>query len=233
MTIPLLHGPWRVSGLSGLLFVGLSWVAAGMNVDAPPYNGDRATLALWLGENGESFRRGHFVAALAFLLFYFPFFAGLCERLRQAEGTPAIWSRVAWAGAIMSPAAGTTSGAFMVALALVGGPVSPDVASLAAAAGYYAFVVSGAVSGVVTGGAAIVILRTRVFPGWMGWSAAVAGTISVAGCAAVVERDPGGVAARLGELGWLLYFLWIALASVALIRIEAQATSGTSAIVPR
>jgi hypothetical protein len=233
MTIPSLRGPWRVSGLSGLLFVGLSCVAAGMNVESPPYHGDRATLALWLGENGESFRRGHFVAALAFLLFYFPFFAGLCECLRQAEGTPAIWSRVAWAGAIMSPAAGTTSGAFIVALALVGGRASPDVAALAAAAGYYAFVVSGAVSGVVTGGAAIVILRTGVFPGWLGWSAATASAIAVAGCAAVVERDPGGVAALLGELGWLLYFLWIALASVALIRTDEQTKIGNSAIVHR
>ena len=32
------------------------------------------------------------------------------ERLRQAEGAPAVWVRVAWAGAIISPAAGTAAG---------------------------------------------------------------------------------------------------------------------------
>lgn len=222
-----------MSGLSGLLFVGLSSVAARMNAGSPPYHGDPAMLALWLDANSESFRRGHFVAALAFLLFYFPFFAGLCERLRQAEGTPAVWARVAWAGAILSPAAGTISGAFIVALALVGSRVSPDVASFAAAAGFYALVVSGAASGIVMGGAAVVILRTGVFPRWLGWSAASAGTIAVAGCAAVVESRRGGAATIVGELGWLLYFLWIALASVALIRTDEQTNIGNSAIVHR
>jgi hypothetical protein len=51
-------------------------------------------IAPWLDANRDWFRLGHIVAAFAFLLFYFPFFAGLCERLRQAEGAPAIWSRV-------------------------------------------------------------------------------------------------------------------------------------------
>jgi hypothetical protein len=207
-----------MSGMSGLLFVALSFVASGMNVEPPPYNRDPASFAPWLNANGDWFRLGHFVAALAFLLFYFPFFAGLCERLRQAEGTPAIWSRVVWAGAIMSPAAGATSGSFIMALALVGGRVSADVAGFAAAAAFYAFVVSGAVSGVVTIGAAIVILRTGVFSRWLGWIGATAGLAAVLGCAALVENDPAGVFATISELGWLAYFLWIVLVSMALIR---------------
>lgn len=217
-------GPWRMSGMSGILFVLLSFVASGMNVEPPPYNRDAASFAPWLNANGDWFRLGHFVAALAFLLFYFPFFAGLCERLRQAEGHPAIWSRVAWAGAIMSPAAGATSGSFIMALSLVGGRVSPDVMVFAAAANFYAFVVSGAVSGVVTIGAAIVILRTGVFPRWLGWIGATAGLAAILGCAALVENDPGGVFATIGELGWLAYFLWIVFVSVALIRARDLAT---------
>ena len=125
--------PWRISGIAGLLFVVLSFVASGMNVQPPAYDEDPAAFVAWFAENGQRFRVGHFIAGLAFLLFYFPFFAGLCERLRAAEGAPAIWSRVAWAGAIMSPAAGTIAGSLIVGAALLGGSVSHDVARFGAA----------------------------------------------------------------------------------------------------
>jgi hypothetical protein len=134
---------WRVSGIAGLLFVVLSSIAAGMKVQPPSYDQDAAVIATWFAENGPWFRTGHFAAGLAFLLFYFPFFAGFCERLREAEGSPAIWSRVAWAGAIISPAAGTASGAFIMGVALLEDGVSPEVASFAMAANLYACVVSG------------------------------------------------------------------------------------------
>ena len=150
--------PWRISGIAGLLFVATSFFASAINVQPPYYNQDSAAIATWFAENSQQYRFGHFAGGLAFLLFYVPFFAGLCERLRLAEGTPAIWSRVTWGGAILSPAAGTASGAFIVGGALLGNTVSPDVAAFAAASNFYAFVVSGALSGVAMTGAAVVIL---------------------------------------------------------------------------
>lgn len=125
--------PWRISGVAGLLFVVISFVASAINVQPPQYNQDSTVIAAWFAENNQEYRLGHFVAGLAFLLFYIPFFAGLCERLRAAEGTPAIWSRVTWGGAILSPAAGTTSGAFIVGAALLENTVSPSFARFAAA----------------------------------------------------------------------------------------------------
>jgi hypothetical protein len=196
----------------------MSFVASGMNVQPPAYDQDQATFVEWFAENGQLYRVGHFIAGLAFLLFYFPFFAGLCERLRQAEGSPAIWSRVAWAGAIMSPAAGTTSGSFVVGAALLGGRVSPDVAAFGAAASFYAFVVSGALSGVVMIGAGVVILRTLVFSQWLGWTGVVIGFAAIAGSTALVENDPNGLFATLNASAWLAYFLWISALSVELIR---------------
>jgi len=160
--------PWRISGIAGLLFVITSFVASAINIQPPQYNQDAAAIAAWFAENSRPYRVGHFVAGLAFLLFYIPFFAGLCERLRAAEGTPAIWSRVTWAGAILSPAAGTTSGAFIVGAALLENTVAPDVARFAIASNFYAFVVSGALTAIAMTGAALVILRTGVFPRWLG-----------------------------------------------------------------
>jgi hypothetical protein len=165
-----------------------------------------------------AYRVGHFIAGVAFLLFYVPFFAGLCERLRAAEGTPAIWSRVTWAGAILSPAAGTTSGAFIVGAALLQNTVSPDVARFAIASNLYAFVVSGALTGIAMTGAALVILRTGVFPRWLGWEGALIAAAAILGSAAIVENDPAGVFATVNSLAWLAYFLWIAALAVSLVR---------------
>jgi hypothetical protein len=210
--------PWRLSGIAGLLFVGLSLVASGMNVQLPVYDQEPDALVSWFAENGRQYRIGHFVAGLAFLLFYFPFFSGLCERLRHAEGTPAIWSRVTWAGAIISPAAGTIAGTLIVGAALLGSRVSPEIAPFALASNFYAYVVSGALSGIVMIGSAVVILRNGVFSRWLGWAAAVISVAAIVGSAAVVENDPAGLFAAISSFAWFAYFLWIAAVSIALIR---------------
>lgn len=209
--------PWRISGIAGLLFVITSFVASAINIEPPPYNQDAAAIAAWFAENSRPYRVGHFVAGLAFLLFYVPFFAGLCERLRAAEGTPAIWSRVTWAGAILSPAAGTASGAFIVGAALLENPVTPDVARFAITSSFYAFVVSGALTGIAMTGAALVILRTGVFPRFFGWAGALIAAAAILGSAAIVENDPAGVFATVNGLAWLAYFLWIAALAVSLV----------------
>jgi hypothetical protein len=210
--------PWRLSGIAGLLFVGLSFVASGMNVQLPVYDQEPEALVSWFAENGRQYRIGHFMAGLAFLLFYFPFFSGLCERLRHAEGAPAVWARVTWAGAIISPAVGTIAGTFIVGAALLGSRVSPDIARFAIASNFYAYVVSGALSGIVMLGAAVVILRTSIFSRWVGWAGAVIGVAAIAGSAAVAENDPVGLFAAINGFAWRAYFLWIAAVSIALIR---------------
>lgn len=210
--------PYRISGIAGLLFVTLSFVSSGITIQPPTYIQDGATLASWFAENGAQFRFGHVIAALAFLPFYFPFFAGFCERLREAEGEPSIWSRVTWAGVIMSPAAGTVGGAFNIGPALLGERISPETAVFAAAANFYTFpVVSGAMNSIIMIGATVVILRTGVFWRWLGWSGALIGVAAIVGSAALVENDPGGLFATTSAFSWLAYFLWIVAASIGLI----------------
>lgn len=218
--MPSFRTRWRISGSAGVLFVVLSLVASATNVQPPAYDHDQASFAAWFAQNGQRFRTGHFVAGVAFLLFYFPFYAGFCERLRQAEGSPAIWSRVVWAGAIMSPAAGTASGSFIVSAALLGDRVSPESAAFGAAGSFYAYVVSGALSGVVMNAAAIVILQTSTFSRWLGWAGVVVGSAAILGSAALVENASTGLFATINAFAWLAYFLWIAVLSIELIRVR-------------
>lgn len=221
----LLKTPWRICGVSGILFVALSLVAFGVNGLPPSFDQEMAVMPAWFSVNGPAYLRGHFLAALALLLFYFPFFAGFCERLREAEGTPAIWSRVVWAGALMSPAAGLIAGASIVGMALLGGGISPDLARFGIATGFYAHVVSGAMTGVIMIGGAMGILRSGGFGRWMGWTGLVIGLVAVSGSGAVVENDPKGVFANLTAVAGMGYFLWITALSVELIRARSRATT--------
>lgn len=197
--------------------------ASVMNVQPPADDVEPAALAAWFGDNHRWFRIGHVAAGLAFLLFYFPFFAGLYERLQRAEGIPTIWSRVMWAGAIISPAAGTTSGAFIVGVALLGSRVSPDVAALGTAGSFYAYVVSGAMTSVILIPAGVVILQTQTLPRSLGWAGTLIGVTAVLGLMSLVEDAPRALFATINGLAWLAYFLWIGALSIALIRIREGA----------
>lgn len=212
-----MSNPWKLSGIAGLLFVLLSFAASGMNVLPPPFDQDGAAVSAWFTANGHRYRSGHFVAGLAFLLFYLPFYAGLCERLREAEGTPALGSRVAWAGALLSPAAGTVAGAFLIAPAYLGPRLSSDVAAFAMAANFYALTVSCALGGVTLLGASWAILRAGAFRRGLGWTGLGIGLASIAGIGAVIEGDPQGIFATVGNMAWLAQFLWMMAAAIAML----------------
>jgi hypothetical protein len=214
----ILQSPWKISGIAGILFVALSFIAAGMNKMPPMYNQEISTFVWWFSENGAWYRFGHFLAGLAFLLFYFPFFAGFCEILRKAEGEPSIWTRVTWAGAIMSPAAGTIAGAFIMGIALLNGNASPEVSQLGMAGNFYAYTVSGAYGGIAMIGSGIIILKTGIFKRWLGWTGLGIGSAAIISIGTLVENNPQGLFAVINGFAWLTYFLWIAVLSVELIR---------------
>jgi hypothetical protein len=191
--------------------------------ESPAYDEDGTAIVAWYVDNGSRFLVLHFIAGLVFLVFYIPFLAGLIGRLQEGEGPYPIWSRVAFTGGILCPAVGSARGLFASAPALLDGNLSPEAASFAMAAAAYGLIVSGAMSGILTGAAAIVILSTRVFSPWLGWLAVVAAVTALVSLAAIIERDPDGPLALLSSIAWIIFFVWIAAVSVALIRSSAGA----------
>jgi len=123
----------------------------------------------------------------------------------------------------MSPVIGTIAGTFITSLALLGGEASPGQAQFGMAAYFYAFTVSGAFGGVAMTGAAVIILRTGVFARWTGWVGLMAGTAAIVSIATLLQNDPAGSFAAINGFAWLAYFLWIAVLSVAMLRIPRSA----------
>ncbi len=215
----IFKSPWKLSGIAGILFVALSLFASAINKMPPSYNQDISSYVTWFSQNSPWYSFGHFLAGLAFLLFYFPFYAGFCEMLKSAEGEPGIWTRVTWAGAIMSPAAGTIAGAFIMGLALLNGNASADVSKFGIASNFYVYTVSGAYAGIASIGAAIIMLKTGVFKRWLGWTGLIIGFAAIISVGTLIENDPQGLFASINGIAWLAYFLWLGVLSIELIRL--------------
>jgi len=218
----IFNKPWKISGIAGILFVVISFIASGINILPPAYIQDKTEILNWFVTNSQWYRFGHFLAGLAFLLFYFPFYAGFCERLKNAEGYPAIWTKITWAGAIMSPAVGCIAGSFIVGAAFLDKDISSEIAPFALSANFYAYTVSGAFAGIAMMAASLIILKTNVFRYWLGWSGLLVGFAAIISTATIVENNPLGVFATINGLAWLFYFLWIIVISIELIRLPKK-----------
>ena len=218
--------PWQIAGAAGILFVVLFVIGAILGGDPPMYNDPGEDIAAWYVENSDQRLVSDFIVGLGFILFYFPFLSGLYSRLRLAEGEPALWSRVALLGGVTFPLAGLAGGMLEVGLALLEGNVSADVASLASAASYHAFMGAAGLAAVLMGGASLAILRTGVFWKWLGWLGVVLAILLVVGGASTIENDPEGVLAIIGVIGFIGFGVWVLATSVALL----QTREGTEVV---
>jgi hypothetical protein len=91
---------------------------------------------------------------------------------------------------------------------------------MASATSFYGFGVSGALSAILMGASALIMLRTGVFWSWLGWLGGLMAMVVITGSAAIVERDPEGVFSVIGPIGWLGLFVWILGVSTALVRAD-------------
>jgi hypothetical protein len=219
----MINRPWTISGASGILFVVLFVIGGGISGDVPTYDEGGEEIVAWFADNGEQYLVGDFITGLAFILFYFPFLVGLYARLRAAEAEPAVFSRVALIGGILFPLALLAGTISLAGVALLEGDVSADVASLAAATSYQAFVSASALQAIFLGAAAIVIVRTGAFWNWLGWLGGAVALAAIVASASSIENDPEGALAVIGFIAFIGLGVWIIATSVALLQVRAPA----------
>lgn len=167
------------------------------------------------------------VLELISLLLFIPFLGYLWSVLRQAEGEGG------WLSA-------TAFGAGLVAITIKLGSIGPGLAAQQAGLNpqlhealdkmnSVAYIATMLPLSVLMAAAAIVILRTRALPRWLGWMAAlIAPTLLVNGMFLDAEFGPA----------FLLFLLWTAITSIVLILragaarpVEKEALTGRTAPV--
>ncbi len=193
----------RLGAISGLLYVVLLF--------GPSSTGSDAQIII--------------VLELIGMLFFIPFLGYLYSILRQAEGE----------GAWLAP---TAFGAGLIDLTIKFGSIAPSFAAQPEGLApqlhdalhkmnSVAFIVTMLPIGVMMAAVAIVIIKTRVLPLWLGLFAAVtAPACWVNGMFLDAEFGPA----------FLLFLLWLSIASIVLTmragRATAQATAGPIAARP-
>ncbi len=201
-----------VAALSGLASVVLLFVGQGISGggNSPDLTKSRAEHAAWLSkQHATTAGYAGDMCEIVGILLLIVFAATLWNVLRDGDKS-GIVAATAFGAGIASAAVKLASvpAAFALYWRADQG-WNPQVATALFDMNDAAFVLTWAIDAVMLGAAALVILRSGVLPRWLGWLAAVAGTISIATVPIAMKAPPVGI---------LLTFVWLIATSVVLTR---------------
>jgi hypothetical protein len=206
----------RLAAGLGIVFVALQLGLGAVLGGAPAFDAPAAEIQSYLVDDGGNVLLAATLGTLS--AFFFIVFLGTMRTfLRTAEGAPGSLSTVAFGAGLVTITLATTAGLPTVALAWDDTAALADTGLVQAAwnLNTLALVPIGSSAGAFCLAAALIILRTRVTPAWVGWIGVLAGVVSVIATLFLVADDPDsllGTPANLG--GFLLAMLFILLLSI-------------------
>jgi hypothetical protein len=162
----------RWSALAGVLFVALFAVALALS----SATGDSPTeVQQWYADSGN--RTKEFVAWFLFMaaaIAFLSFLGTLRDMLVRAEGGPGTLSSLVFGPGIAFTVLLVGAVSLFAAPAALGGEdnfkLDPNTAEMFADAGYFVLVGGGMIASIAVLATSMAALRTRVLPGWLGWS---------------------------------------------------------------
>jgi hypothetical protein len=150
------------------------------------------------------------------------FAARLWATLRQAEGQVAWISAITLASAVLFSAAGLGALAAERAIDIrAGNGLDASAAVTLVTLNGALFSLFGVFAGLFLGATAVVVLRTRALPAWLGWSAAAIALVRLVG------EVP--LAGALAEGVNYLFIFWLLATSVTLL-VRKEMTAGRVAV---
>jgi hypothetical protein len=205
----------RLGAATGIVFVLLSLLA--LIIGGSP--GASPDVVQYFVDNRERALVQSFLAGVASIFFVW-FLGSVRSYLRAAEGGTGRLSAVAFAGGIVT--LGFLMFSLTVTTALADGMAEnadPDTSRA-----FYALVIQASdltFFPVVafTGASALVILRTKALPAWLGWLGIGVAVLSLSrGTAFFVESGPFSSAGMLESVAIMAFLLWLLLTSILLVR---------------
>ena len=207
----------RSGGFAGIAFVALSvvWAILVVAGDRPDYDSSSAAISEYWGDSGKRVLSLFGAIALSFAGLALLWFLGsLRIILRRAEGEPARLATIAFAGGVVMAALLYVKNAIDGGLALAfefgeqGAQdimLDPEVFRALDAFFVGLLIHEAFAAAVLIGAASLLVLRTGLFPRWLGWA--------------------GVVVALLEFASWLVYgaplilaLAWILVASLLMLR---------------
>lgn len=216
----------RVAALSGVVFVVLLLVHAGLQGSPPTLEESGEEVVRHLGDKDAEYKAGAYLQGLAVVAFLW-FLGSLWRLLRPAEGGPGRLSVVAVAATAVLVALVGAHVAILTGLALdVDEGLDPAVVSSLYAIAFVLLGMSAFGAAALTGAVGVLVLDTRVLPRWLGGlSLLSAGLWLLAGVGAATENQ---VWQTIGFIAFLVWLAWTAATSVLVSRrVETTKVSAT------
>jgi hypothetical protein len=219
----------RLAAGLGIVFVLLQLGAGAILGGAPALDAPPPEIRSYLVDDGGNILLAATMGALA--AFCFLWFLGMLRAiLERAEGAQGRLSAVAFGAGLVTITLATTASLPTVALAWddTAAHAEPGLLQAVWNLNTLALVPIGSSAGVFCLAAALVILRTRVLPAWLGWIGALAAVVGVIATFFLVADDPDsplGTPANLG--GFLLSMLFILLLSIFMVIRLGKTDPGT------
>jgi hypothetical protein len=223
----------RWGAASGYLVFALGVAAAAFERGAPPANAPvEETLAFF-----AKYRRELLAQSLLFVLSagaYLWFFGSLRSFLLRAEGETGRLSSVAFGAGVVWAGLQMVFQGVQVALAMGSdGEVDPALAGMLGDLAYALSVIAYVPMAVLLAAVALVSLRTRAFPAWLGWLSAVAAATNL--CLSLGIVVDSGPLVPGGGLTYVLYALtavWLVVVTTVMVVRLGRPTSARSISAP-
>lgn len=102
VAVPGMNLTWgKLAGILGILGVVFFVIGGLLQGDTPFPDATAAEIGDWYADNGNRYLIGNFIITLAVVLGLLPFFCYLRVALAEAEGGPAMGTRIAFLGAVL------------------------------------------------------------------------------------------------------------------------------------
>jgi hypothetical protein len=213
----------RIGALTGLVAVLLLIVGFVIVLPKPPAPDATAIAYGNFYNNHTNEIRASVVILSVSLGFYIWFLGSLSAALRAAMGNPRL-PTVAFGGGIVGAMFFVVALTATATAAYRPGETSPDLIRLLSDIGYVVATPAAAGFFVLFAATALVILRTDLLPGWLGWLS-LAGAIANLGGMFVIFTTSGALAAD-GVVGLFLPIIGFVLPIAALSIVIAQKSKG-------
>lgn len=214
---------WRIaSGWSGLLFIVVFLASESTLADSPKLADSPADTRAWFAANETEIAWVTLGVAVSIGLLFLFFASGIRSHLTEPDRIDGcVWTRLSFASAVAIVAVAGAKAGLWPALG------HPEVSSAASdglvkvLASIEVFALLTVIPWLLTGfllGASIVVLRRGGMSKWLGWLGVVTSAFFVVGSSWIVGGEETGPLGMLVAAGYLGFLIWVAGASMNLIR---------------
>jgi hypothetical protein len=215
----------RYGAYGGFVFVGLALVGGFIAGQPPSVTDDPREIFDYFDDHDRAIRIGQYLSAVGALPLLW-WLGTLWGTLRQAEGGVPRLTVAAALGTVVAAACILVSFAVMSTMATQFRDLGPGGLEIFYTLNYMLVATTAFGAAVLVLASSLVILRSPVFPPWVGWLGLADGVAWLGGGAGLIStRDAVSI---VGFVAFLVWLAWIVVVSVFMVR-PASVSTGASA----